>query len=209
MTTQRDAAGLFGKVPSHGDFVARRLPAAFTEPWDAWLQAGMAHSRAQLGDAWLPTYLNSPIWRFALGAGVCGPQAWTGVMMPSVDRVGRYFPFTIVAGVDEMATAAAGCGVPSAAWYARLEALALAALGEGFSLPDFDAALLALPPARADDEFFSDVNGASLPDPGEPSGRALFWLCENTPAARPSMKLFPNPLVASSFTEILLIDSFN
>jgi type VI secretion system protein ImpM len=169
MMTHSDAAGFFGKIPSHGDFVARRLPAGFTGPWDAWLQAGMADSRARLGDAWLPTYLNSPIWRFALAAGVCGPQAWSGVMMPSVDRVGRYFPFTIAAGMDGR--------VPSAGWYESLEALALTALGDGFSLPGFDAALLAL--AFAGDAFLGEVDGTSL-------------------------IVLPDSLAASLFTEILL-----
>jgi len=192
MTTQRDAAGFFGKVPSHGDFVARRLPAAFTEPWDAWLQAGMADSRAQLGDAWLPTYLNSPIWRFALGAGVCGPQAWSGVMMPSVDRVGRYFPFTI----------AAGCDLPPAAWYATLEDLALSALDAGFSLQDCDAALqaLAFTPREVD---FVNVTGACLPHVDELAGRVLFWLCADTDAGEPARVVRPQAFTAALFTELL------
>ena len=202
VTTPPTAAGFFGKLPSHGDFVARRLPAAFTDPWDAWLRAGLADSRAQLGEAWLPVYLNSPIWRFVLGAGVCGPQAWGGVMMPSVDRVGRYFPFTIAAGLDDGAT-------PAAAWYAALEALALPALGEGFSLPGFDAALQQLAPPRAGDGFPGDEHRASAPDGDGPHGRALFWRCDDTPPGLPSPVLCPDSLAASWFTRMLLTNSFN
>ena len=39
-------AGCFGKLRGNGDFVTRRLPACFVEPWDAMLQAGLLASRA-------------------------------------------------------------------------------------------------------------------------------------------------------------------
>ena len=134
--------GFFGKVRSHGDFVARRLPASFTRVWDDWLQAALRASREQLGPGWLGTYLNSPIWRFALAPGACGPHAWAGVLMPSVDRVGRHFPLTIAAGgvgaaplLDWMALAQVH------AWYDSLETLALSSLLDDFSLDTFDATL--------------------------------------------------------------------
>jgi type VI secretion system protein ImpM len=89
--------GLYGKLPSHGDFLRRRTSDAFVSSWDAWLQDCMAASRASLGDRWLDVYLTSPAWRFSGEAGVCGPAPVIGLMVPSVDRVGRYFPLTIVA----------------------------------------------------------------------------------------------------------------
>jgi type VI secretion system protein ImpM len=88
--------GLYGKLPSHGDFLRRRVSDAFVDVWDAWLQNGLAGSRELLGDRWLDTYLTSPAWRFVCSAGGCGAQAIAGVMVPSVDRVGRYFPITLV-----------------------------------------------------------------------------------------------------------------
>jgi type VI secretion system protein ImpM len=88
--------GLYGKLPSHGDFLRRRVSDAFVDVWDAWLQNGLAASREVLGDRWLDTYLTSPAWRFVCSAGSCGAQALAGVMVPSVDRVGRYFPVTLV-----------------------------------------------------------------------------------------------------------------
>ena len=94
------SAGWYGKVPSLGDFVTRRLPGSFVAAWDDWLQASIAASRATLGPRWQPLYLNCPIWRFALFPGACGPGAWAGVMMPSVDRVGRCFPLTIAATIE-------------------------------------------------------------------------------------------------------------
>jgi type VI secretion system protein ImpM len=91
------AVGFYGKLPSHGDFLRRRAADAFVAAWDAWLQEALSASREALGEQWLDIYLTSPVWRFAAEAGVCGPSPLAGVMAPSVDRVGRYFPLTIVA----------------------------------------------------------------------------------------------------------------
>jgi type VI secretion system protein ImpM len=88
--------GIYGKLPSHGDFLQRRVPAEFLTPWDDWLQAGISASRSALADQWTDTYLTSPVWRFALSASACGRAAVAGLMAPSVDRVGRFFPLTLV-----------------------------------------------------------------------------------------------------------------
>lgn len=88
--------GLYGKLPSHGDFLRRRISDVFVERWDSWLRESLAASRSALGTRWLDVYLTSPAWRFVCGPGACGPDAVLGLMAPSVDRVGRYFPLTIV-----------------------------------------------------------------------------------------------------------------
>ena len=92
--------GLYGKLPSHGDFLRRRVADDFVTAWDAWLQASVIASRDVLADRWTDVYLTSPAWRFACGAGACGVAPVMGVMVPSVDRVGRHFPLTIVAELD-------------------------------------------------------------------------------------------------------------
>ncbi len=89
--------GFYGKLPSHGDFLRRRVSEAFVRTWDAWLQECLESSRAVLAERWLDCYLTSPVWRFIVSAGVCGPAPAVGLMAPSVDRVGRYFPLTLVA----------------------------------------------------------------------------------------------------------------
>jgi len=154
MNTLDPGVGFFGKVRSHGDFVTRRLPSRFTLLWDDWLQGVLRASQATLGPTWLTTYLNSPIWRFALAPGVCGEAAWAGVLMPSVDRVGRHFPLTVAGG--STATAPLFDWVAEeGAWYDQIETLALSSLREDFSLDIFDASLgsMALPPGG------SGVNG--------------------------------------------------
>ena len=89
--------GFYGKLPSHGDFLRRRVSDAFVGVWDGWLQECIAASRAILGERWLDVYLTSPAWRFACAAGTFGAAPIAGVMVPSVDRVGRYFHLTFVA----------------------------------------------------------------------------------------------------------------
>ena len=89
--------GFYGKLPSHGDFLRRRVSDAFVGVWDGWLQECVAASRSALADRWLDVYLTSPAWRFVCAAGACGAAPVAGVMVPSVDRVGRYFPLTLVA----------------------------------------------------------------------------------------------------------------
>ena len=88
--------GLYGKLPAYGDFIFRNLNTAFIDPWDEWLQHFISASQQQIGDDWLNIYLTSPIWRFVLSPGVIDNNMWAGLMMPSVDRVGRYFPISIV-----------------------------------------------------------------------------------------------------------------
>jgi type VI secretion system protein ImpM len=93
----RGVAGWHGKLPALGDFASRRLCSDFLEPWDAWISSGMVQLRLQ--PEWLERYLACPVWRFVLmpdalpDAGAA--FAWMGILMPSVDSVGRYYPFTV------------------------------------------------------------------------------------------------------------------
>lgn len=91
--------GWYGKIPALGDFASRRLPPEFLNPWEEWLMASLRGSRAALADRWRDTFLQAPIWRFLLFPEVCGPKAWTGILMPSVDNVGRHFPLTVALSV--------------------------------------------------------------------------------------------------------------
>ncbi len=87
--------GWYGKLPFLGDFASRRLPTSFLTRWDDWLQASVYGARSLLGEQWLPTYLNSPVWHFSIAPGICGNNAWFGLLMSSVDRANRHFPFTL------------------------------------------------------------------------------------------------------------------
>jgi len=121
-------AGLFGKLPARGDFVQLGLPGSFVRPWDAWLQQAMAASQQRMGEAWLPAFLEAPVWRFVLPDGMCGTGAVLGLLMPSVDRVGRYYPLTLAAVFPP------GCGAPPSditePWLEACETAGRAALDE-------------------------------------------------------------------------------
>ncbi|MEM9058383.1 MAG: type VI secretion system-associated protein TagF, partial [Pseudomonadota bacterium] len=131
------APGFYGKLPGLGDFVSRRLPSAFIDAWDAWLQSVIAGSRAQLGEHWINTYLSSPLWRFALPPGLAGGLAWAGVLMPSVDRVGRFFPLTVASALPATANPLAVLS-SAGAWFEAAETLALSALdADAFEMERF------------------------------------------------------------------------
>lgn len=136
--------GAFGKMPSAGDFLRFGLLPGFVTPWDAWLQGAMAAAQAALGAAWDGHYMSAPIWRFTLAAGLAGPQKMLGVLMPSVDRVGRRFPLTLAAPVVTPGAAPLD-HFSEAALFARLEDLALAALEETVTPQDLQQRLAALP----------------------------------------------------------------
>jgi type VI secretion system protein ImpM len=135
--------GLFGKLPARGDFVRSGLPGSFVAPWDAWLQAALAASQVLLGEDWLPAWLEAPVWRFAFAPGLCGPASVVGTMLPSVDRVGRYFPLTLAALFA--ADAPPGNDGDAESWLDGAEAAGFAAL-ERDATQDDVAALLPPPP---------------------------------------------------------------
>ena len=135
--------GFYGKLPSHGDFVRRRVSDTFVDPWDAWLRQCLPASRATLGARWLEIYLTSPAWRFACAAGACGPAPVIGVMAPSVDQVGRYFPITLVAELAPEVSLLAAAGWEG--FFDAAERLVIETLApEHVDFERFDAAVAAL-----------------------------------------------------------------
>ncbi|HEY5602219.1 MAG TPA: type VI secretion system-associated protein TagF [Gammaproteobacteria bacterium] len=127
MTDSNNMCGIYGKLPAHGDFISRNLPSAFLNYWDEWLQGFIASSQEQLTDDWLNTYLTGPIWRFALSRGCVDGNAWVGVMMPSVDSVGRYFPFCVVNRLQNESNLVDIISA-QANWFEAIEEIALDAL---------------------------------------------------------------------------------
>ena len=130
--------GLYGKLPAHGDFVRRILPESFVTPWDAWLQTGIASARDALGGDFDAVWAVAPAWCFRLPAGACGDDAVAGVLLTSEDLVGRRFPLTLAALLPS------GTPMPTAGWYAALEAAGRGCRDQG---EPADALLHALPAA--------------------------------------------------------------
>jgi len=137
--------GLYGKLPARGDFVSRRLDADFIEGWDAWLQRVVSASREALGASWLECFLSAPVWRFVVPAGMFSKAGWVGLLLPSVDRVGRYFPLTIAAPVHEDCIDVPATLDKALAWLDSIDAVALEALAPELDLEVFDRRLAELP----------------------------------------------------------------
>lgn len=133
--------GWYGKLPANGDFVTRRLPAFFIEPWDAWLNTMITGSRERLGARWRDAFLSAPAWRFVLAPGVIGPQGWAGLIVPSVDSVGRYFPLTVASGLPTRSIDPLATLMRAHNWYAEVEPVVGVALTPDAELGTFDAQL--------------------------------------------------------------------
>ncbi|WP_411727017.1 type VI secretion system-associated protein TagF [Methyloglobulus sp.] len=140
-----NVVGYHGKVPTHGDFVSRGLPNTFIGPWDVWLQEAIHTSRQQLGNNWLDYYLTSPLYRFVLSPGICGDSAWMGMLMPSVDKVGRYYPITISLKDHEASNPFAALQKHNG-WFEQVELLALSCLKDDFNLDNFYQGICQLTP---------------------------------------------------------------
>ncbi len=135
--------GAFGKMPAVGDFFRIAAPPGFVSAWDPWIQGAMLAAQSALGAAWDGHYMSAPIWRFALAPGLAGRHKVLGVLMPSVDRVGRRFPLTLMAALDTPGP------VPldhfrETALFSRLEEVALSALDDAMTRERFEVDLAAL-----------------------------------------------------------------
>lgn len=137
--------GWYGKIPATGDFVARRLPALFCEAWDRWLQQAMGGSRDRLGASWHDSYLSMPVWRFLLSPAMVTPNAWAGLMLPSMDAVGRQFPLTVAAALPPASLNLPATLHAAAAWYDELEEIALSAIAPRADIAAIDAAFAGRP----------------------------------------------------------------
>jgi len=172
MNSLHTSPGFYGKLPILGDFVSRRLPAHFVRAWDAWLQEALSASREQLGSSWLDIYLTSPIWRFGLSPGTCGADACAGILMPSVDSVGRYFPLTVAVLVPQK-DILPWLFFAGAEWFKKLERLALSVLEDELDFDEFDRELKnqALAPILPSD----DTDPAAC-DLNEKNGQLIFQI---------------------------------
>ena len=175
-----------------GDFLRLAPPPGFVTPWDTWVQALIRAGRVRLGGHWTACYFAAPIWRFSLPAGLAGPAAVLGVMMPSVDRVGRHFPLTLVAATQGRRAAA---HTPLEPVFARLEDIALNTLDGDQTATDLAhhlqaVAVTALPAADPAAGPGDSLWSALLPD------RLLTFRCTGLP--RPDL---PERLFAPLGTE--------
>ncbi len=185
--------GAFGKMPSLGDFFRIRAGADFVTVWDGWLQETMLSLRQTLGPRYEDCYMTAPVWRFALPSGIAGAASMIGVVMPSVDRVGRQFPLTLMVDLPlkpELSPFRNLFGHSTA--LDALEVLALDALDDTMTRDTLDARLAAIAPAvvPARGQVARAAWGGVVMQGGNPAmmatdltdavlklGRAAVWAC--------------------------------
>jgi type VI secretion system protein ImpM len=212
------AVGVFGKLPVMGDFLDRGLPRDAVDRWHAWLVAGLASARAELGARFEPAYMAAPVWRFvAPGLGL------TGVLLPSVDAVGRQFPLTLAAVLpadpDPLAL------VEAEGWFETLEDAGRAGLAlDGAPAPWITAvtglagprpARSAGPPPDGWQALDAAITGAAaalrrtlagraaggralLWSEGSPHVRAAAWIGDVLPTGAAFARLIADPVPAAS-----------
>ncbi len=143
--TPHPAPGWFGKLSMLGDFASRRLSPDWVRSCDVWVSAGLRNSQQELGGDWLSHYLAAPVWRFACAPGVWDARWWFGILMPSCDSVGRYYPLTLAhpraeAPADRVALDHLDL------WWSYLTQCGLATLADRATVDDLEDALLQCPP---------------------------------------------------------------
>jgi len=84
---------IIGKLPAHGDFIARGIEFGLREKLDLWMSQWIEQARAELGEDFETVYCSAAPWIFE------GTRC-RAVLIPSADAVGRLFPLLAIANVD-------------------------------------------------------------------------------------------------------------
>lgn len=83
--------GWYGKIPSAGDFLQRRLPDLVVNNWAHWFHNGLVNlQRDQPGPHGHP-FSNAPVWNFVIPATLGSQYVQMGCLLPARDRVGRLY----------------------------------------------------------------------------------------------------------------------
>ena len=99
---------LFGKLPSHGDFISRGLDLTGCDAWDRWASEGLQAAHEALGERFDDAHDRAPPWRFVDGPGRFGRDWRAGALAPSIDAAGRRFMIMLAA--DGLSSDQAGGG---------------------------------------------------------------------------------------------------
>lgn len=150
-------AGLFGKLPAHGDFVRRGWPDETVDAVDRWLTDTIGAARASRNDAAFAAWMRAaPLWRGYVPPGKLGPYALHVAVAPSIDRAGRLF--LVAAGV---------VGDAGASWSHAEQA------GEAVDAAIYDALAGR---ADADETVRTIATSVDLPLRANPPAFSAWWL---------------------------------
>ena len=175
----RARAVLFGKLPAHGDFVARNLAPEVRSAWDSWASQGLEHAREALGEAFASAHDGAPPWRFVDGPGRFGSAWRAGAIAPSVDSAGRRF--LIMVAADE------------------LSAMEASGWGEDLALAMEDVIYAGFEQVLDADGLIQAANQSlqALPTPPEEPPPQVRWWTEGGPRHAPRTSHGPPDLLAA------------
>ncbi|MGK6316972.1 type VI secretion system-associated protein TagF [Neorhizobium sp. DT-125] len=148
--TEADRIGFFGKLPTHGDFVSTGLAHGFQNELDIWLQTSLQATQQHLGRDWERCFRAMPAWRFIIERGLWGPATIAGVMVPSLDRVGRSFPLIVAAQLHGFADHPRRLYLDDT-WFTAAEAIAETSAKRDFDIGQFTTSLKRLRTLRPAD----------------------------------------------------------
>lgn len=136
--------GWYGKLPSTGDFLQRRLPEPIVASWSNWFQQGLTwwhyHNDVSSND-----FLRAPVWNFVLPATPGVQRIQMGCLLPSRDRVGRAWPLLALRSFSLSEWHPAQLAL-SGDWYHELGDTLLHGVRDRLSPDAMESRLLALPP---------------------------------------------------------------
>lgn len=141
----------FGKLPCVGDFCSHNMSACLLSALDDWLSTAMQSGLDSHGSEWTRAYFETPMHGFLWGRNTLpslGESLVVGVIMPSVDKAGRAFPFVLLEQLDS----GVGDDFPCAAlehWFSHAHALCAEALNEEWPLEKLNQTLTELPEISA------------------------------------------------------------
>jgi type VI secretion system protein ImpM len=206
----------YGKLPSAGDFISRRMPYVLQQFWDAWLAAGMESLKERHPVSGWAVWGTMPKWAFLLPCQPGVPIAQLGVLAPSCDRVGRVFPFLATTAVvpDNAAHLLPRAGAISLAWGAVIaDAQTARSMVEAVDARLGDALSTSLandvPIADTEVTLPHGVSPATLPWPGiaeqfDIQGSESFWWSVPPATTGFRAKTHQGPLNATQFCGLSL-----
>ena len=142
----------FGKLPCVGDFCSHNMSICLLSELDDWLSTAMQAGSSSHGPAWIRAYFETPIHGFVLGHNTLPSQGEVlvvGVLMPSVDKAGRAFPFVLLEQLDSSTCTELSCK-ELADWFLHAHTVCADALNEEWPLLKLNNALSGLPTIRAE-----------------------------------------------------------
>ncbi|MDH4396357.1 MAG: type VI secretion system-associated protein TagF [Limnobacter sp.] len=97
--------GWFGKLPCAGDFLSQGLPLSMSAALDNWLSNKLHWLNENQAD-WTTLYFEAPASGFLIEGASANSQGKpcevVGILMPSVDSVGRLYPFVMLQSFEHL-----------------------------------------------------------------------------------------------------------